>query len=318
MPGFYRRGRNAMNSGPSENVTMHTMIRVLVASLLFSAAVFAQSRPVTVVQGGPAFEVASIRPSADQPSQVNVGLRVSESQVRISFFSLKDYIGMAYSLKPHLIEGPEWLSRVRFEIAGKMPDGSTTAQVPQMLQALLADRFQLKAHRETKEAPVYVLGVAREGLRIEESPVRPNAADAKSANVEVAAAGNIQGVAVDLGDGSSFNFGDNKLAVTRMTMTQLAEMLTRFVDRPVVDQTGLTGKYDVTLELTPEDYMGMLIRSAVTQGVNVGPQALRLLDGASNDPLSAPLKKAGLTFEARRAPLEFLVVDSMLQAPTDN
>ena len=262
--------------------------------------------------------MASIRPSAlDQPNQVSVGLRISGSQMRISYFSLKDYIAMAYAVKPHQISGPEWLAQMRFDIAGKIPDGSSAEQIPQMLQKLLTDRFQLKTHRETREAPVYAMGVAKDGLKIEPLPPLANA-DSKPGGVEVAAAGNANGVAVDMGGGSSFRLANNQIEIRRMTMTQIAEMLTRFVDRPVVDLTGKPGQFDITLQLTPEDYTALLIRSAVAQGLNLPPQALRMLEGASNDQLSAPLQKVGLTFEARRAPLEYLVVDSILRAPTEN
>jgi len=95
-------------------------------------------------------------------------------------------------------------------------------------------------------------------------------------------------------------------------------VLTRFVDRVVVDQSGLTKKYDITLELTPDDFNAIRVRSAVNAGVPLPPQAMRLLDNFSPDALGAPLSKLGVTFEAKKAPLEMVVIDSLLKAPTEN
>ena len=86
----------------------------------------------------------------------------------------------------------------------------------------------------------------------------------------------------------------------------------------VVDQSGLTKKYDITLELTPDDFNAIRVRSAVNAGVPLPPQAMRLLDNFSPDALGAPLSKLGVTFEAKKAPLEMVVIDSLLKAPTEN
>jgi uncharacterized protein (TIGR03435 family) len=101
-------------------------------------------------------------------------------------------------------------------------------------------------------------------------------------------------------------------------MADVAETLTRFMDRPVVDQTGLTKTYDLTLDLTPEEYNAVLLRSAVNAGVPLPPQAMRFLDTASPDTLSASLSRVGLSLDGRRAPLEVIVVDSVSRTPTEN
>jgi len=103
-----------------------------------------------------------------------------------------------------------------------------------------------------------------------------------------------------------------------MTMFQFAEVLTRFVDRPVIDRTALTGSYDVVLDIAPEDYLAVMIRSAVNAGVTLPPQALRVMDNANTDPLSGPLRDVGLTLESRRAPLSVVVVDAISKTPTEN
>lgn len=288
---------------------MNTTIPAVLGSLVLTTAVFAQTRP--------AFEVASIRPSSEQQDQVTAGIRITGSQVRVGRMSVKDYLGMAYRVKPQQIDGPDWLGQQRFEVAATIPDGAPLAQVPEMFQTLLAERFQLKAHRESKEFPVYALGVAASGLKVKESPA--DASDTPpAAAVNVTAGGSAAGVNIDFGSGSSFTLGNNRVEIKKMTMPSVAEALTRFFDRPVVDMTGVTGRYDLTLDLTPEDYMGLLLRSAVNAGVVLPPQALRMLEGASSDPLTGPLRDAGLTLQSRKSLLDVIVVDSISKTPTEN
>jgi len=284
--------------------------RCLLGCVLLSVTLGAQSPAV--------FEVASIRPSSDEVNQVNVGLRITGSEVRVVRMSIKDYIGMAYSVKPNQIVGPEWLAQQRFDVAAKIPDGVPTTQIPEMIQALLANRFELKVHRESREFSVYALSVAKGGLKLQEAPPRPTAPGDKPEPFTVVAGGSGNGASAELGDGSSFSFGNNKLEIRRMTMPAVAEMLTRFLDRPVLDMTQLTARYDMTLDIAPEDYTPLMIRSAVNAGVSLPSQALRLLEGASLDPLSTPLQKVGLTLDPRKAPLDVIVVDASLKMPTEN
>jgi uncharacterized protein (TIGR03435 family) len=287
------------------------MTRTIVCVLLVSAVAFAQSSPT--------FEVASIRPSSEQVNQVSAGVRIDGSQVRLVGMSLKDYIGMAYSVKPQQIAGPDWLGQERFDIAATIPAGGSSEQFPAMMQRLLVERFKMTIHRETREFPVYSLGVARGGATIQPSTApSPEATGEKTPAVNVTASGTGGGAAVDLGGGSSFAFGNDRLEVKKMTMESFAEVLTRFVDRPVVDRTALTGTYDVTLDIAPEDYTALMIRSAVNAGVTLPPQALRMLDNANTDPLSGPLRNVGLTLESQRAPLEVIVVDAIAKTPTEN
>src|SRR5262245_16272468 len=117
------------------------MIRMTLVLLLTAIVAFGQTRKE--------FEVASIRAVGDRPpEQVTVGLHIDGSQVRVTYLSLKDYIGMAYRTRPNQIIGPDWLGSQRFDVAGKLPDGTAQSDVLEMLQNLLADRFQLKFHKE--------------------------------------------------------------------------------------------------------------------------------------------------------------------------
>ena len=277
---------------------------------LFASTAFAQDKPA-------AFEVASIR-QVDDPAGVRIGFQATGSQVRVAGMSLKDLLIVAYGVKPQQIEGPEWIGQLRFSINATIPEGVPGAKIPEMLRTLLADRFQVKQHRETKELPVYVLGVAKSGARLTEAASDPNAPAAPPDTVNVTGGGNSSGAGVNLGGGRSFNMADNQIQIRGMTMRDISETLTRFVDRPVVDQTGLTKAYDVSMELTPDEFNVLRVRAAVNAGVPLPPQALRILDNASPDTLSGPLAKYGLTFDARRAPLEVLVVESASKTPTEN
>jgi uncharacterized protein (TIGR03435 family) len=286
------------------------MIRGIVCALLVSAPALGQTRQV--------FEVASIRPSSEQATQVNVGMHISGAQVRMTYMSLRDYVAIAYRVRVGQVVGPDWLAQQRFDIAAKIPDGVSSDAVAGMLQTLLADRFQLAVHRDMKEFSVYALGVGKGGPKLKESADAGDAPGDRPANVNVAASGSVAGVFVDLGAGSFFNLANNRLEIHKMTAEALASMLTRFLDRPVVDTTALKGSYDLTLDLTPEDYTALLIRSAVNAGVVLPPQALRALDALPGDPLSGPLQTFGLTLDARKAPLDVIVVDTMQKTPTEN
>jgi uncharacterized protein (TIGR03435 family) len=244
-----------------------------------------------------------------------VGVHVDGSQARISYLSLKDYIGTAFRVRGNQIIGPDWLASQRFDIVAKIPEGATQADVPEMLQALLIDRFQMKMHRDTREFPVYALKVATTGLKLTESG--PGSGNADS-TVDIAAGGNANGIGINFGGGSSISMGSSTLEIKKLTMRLISDSLTRFLDRSVVDMTNLKGAYDITIDLTPEDRMSLMIRSAVNAGMTLPPQALAMMDNSSNASIFEGLKKAGLTLEPQRAPLEVLVIDQIEKNPTEN
>jgi len=274
---------------------------------------------LTVGVGGqdrPAFEVASIRPTAPDQSEVVVGVRITGTQLRISRWPLREYLAMAYRVRPQQISGPDSLATL-YDISATIPTGVSQDKVPEMLQALFADRFQMKSHLEKRDAPVYALEVGKDGLKVKEVALDPAAAAAPGAtNVQGVGGGNT--VSLDGGDGSSFTLSNNRVEVRRMTMERFAGLATRFLDRPVVDFTGLSGRYDLTLDVAPEDYTAMLVRAAVGQGIQLPPQALQAMNFGSLNPLKAGMERAGFRLDARNAPLDFLVVDSIAKTPTEN
>src|SRR5271157_4406321 len=281
---------------------MKTILWVTSAILVF-VPLFGQTPPER-----PEFEVASIKPAPPLTGPtVNLGVHIDGAQYRVNSFALKDYIRIAYEVKDYQVVGPDWIGAERYDISAKIPAGGASRdKVHEMLQNLLADRFGLKLHRDHKEFPVYALVVAKGGLRMKETPPDSEAdhAEALKAPVEVNVDGGPRGVGGSLGNGASFSFGDNKFEATKIDMSRMADMLSRFLDRPVVDMTELKGTYDLKLELTAEDYRAMLIRSAIAAGVTLPPEALRLLDGATDDSLHSALGALGLKLEPRKAPLE--------------
>jgi uncharacterized protein (TIGR03435 family) len=281
---------------------------------LAACAAFAQS-----VAPRLEFEVASIKPSPPITDNAHIGLRIDGAQVYCTSWSLKDYIRIAYRVKDYQIEGPDWSATERFDISAKLPSGATREQVNDMLQSLLADRFKLTFHRIKKEFPVYVLVVAKGGGKLKESDLNGIAAgDFSKPPDTIAASGSAAGVSVDLGKGSAFTFANNKLQVKRLPTARFAALLERFVDRPVVDMSNLTGVYDYDITVTEEDYRGMLIRSAITAGVVLQPEVQRMAMADIGESLASGLQALGLKLEARKAPLDVMVLDHAERTPTEN
>ena len=289
-----------------------TVLRFLPLTLA-ACAVFAQSPPRLE------FEVASIKPSPPITDNAHIGMRIDGSQVYCTSWSLKDYIRIAYRVKDYQVEGPDWIASERFDISAKLPAGATRDQVNEMLQSLLTDRFKLTFHRVKKEFPVYALVVAKGGAKLKESDLNGmSASDFSKPPDSIAASGSAAGVSVDLGKGASSRSPITRCRSSACPFRDLADVLARFVDRPVVDMTNLTGIYDYDINVTEEDYRGMLIRSAITAGVVLQPEVQRLAMADIGESLASGLKALGLNLEARKAPLDVMVVDHAERTPSEN
>jgi uncharacterized protein (TIGR03435 family) len=292
-------------------------MNAIIPAILLSLAAFAQSPPPRAE-----FEVASVKPSAPPgPDSLSVGVHIDGAQVRCTSLALKDYIALAYRVKSYQVSGPEWLTTERYDVTAKLPAGSAREQIRDMVQSLLLDRFQMKAHHETKEFPVYALVVGKGGPRMKESPQDAASAAAGRGNIDITAGGGRGGSGVDLGSGSSFTIGDNQLDAVKLTITQFADMLARFVDRPIVDMTELKGAYDFSLHFSPEDFRAMRLRAAASAGVSVSipPETVRaVMESASGDSLFAAIETLGLKLDARKAPLDVVVVDRIDKTPSEN
>lgn len=251
--------------------------------------------------------------------QTGAGLHIDGAMVRYSALSLKLYLGMAYRLKNYQISAPDWMASERWDITAKLPEGSNPKQIPEMLQALLRDRFQMKMHRETKEFPVYALIIGRGELKLKASPADKAAGSERpEQSVNVAANGSGTRTVVSYGNGSYFTLGADKFESKKLPMAIIADALARFADRPVVDMTDLKGNYNFTMEFSPEDFRAMMIRAAIAQGMVLSSEALKLADASSGDTLLNAVEKLGLKLERRKVPIEMLVIDQALKTPTEN
>jgi len=186
--------------------------------------------------------------------------------------------------------------------------------VAEMMATLLTERFHIKSHRESKEFPVYALVVMRGGILAKEDPLDP-----EERTVDATGTGSAAGTFIKLPRGASLAIQGNKIEVKKFGMASLADTLGRFMDRPVVDQTGLGEMgYDISLELAPEDFMAMMVRSGVAAGITLPLQAMKALENTSVETLHSQLAKHGLKLEPKKAPLDVLVVDSADKTPTAN
>ena len=282
---------------------------VLLAMLAAATAATAQTKD------SPSFEVASIRPSPDGPPATGAaGVQITKERVHFGFLSLRDYLMIAYGVPPQRVTAPDWVSTTRFDISATFPGGATPEQFPELVKNLLRERFKLQAHLEKRESPVYVLEVAPGGLKATRVPDEAP----KDAPLTITGSGSRDGVTADLGDGAYLEFKNDKFEAKRVTMRILSETLGRFVDRPILDQTNLDGRYDIKFAVAQEDYMPMLVRSAVNAGVTLPPQAMAALDLPSMGSVENGLKSLGLVLAPRRSPLDVLVVDSIEKTPTEN
>jgi uncharacterized protein (TIGR03435 family) len=284
-----------------------------IGAILLACSVVHAQAPAEKVE----FEVATIKksPPPGTDNAVTAGIKMDGSQVRIGLLTLRDYIAMAHRVKTYQITGPDWIATERFDIAAKLPAGAKSDQFLPMMESLLADRFGLKFHRERKEMGVYALVIGKPPLKLKESAVEANTPPPSV--FEVSGSGSANGIAVNLPNGASYTFTGGKFDGKKIEGRNIAEVLERYTDRPVIDATELKGRYDFSFEVTPEEYQTLLIRAAVNSGVVLPPQALRLLDNGG-DPLGNALAQLGLKLESRKAPVDMLIVDEVQRTPTEN
>lgn len=208
----------------------------------------------------------------------------------------------AFGVRKHQLSGPPWLNQSRFDVLAKVPPGATREQVRAMLQKLLADRFGLTFHHESREVPVYALVVAKGGVKMKTSSDSPPPVPERFPQLKQ---GQESGMAV----GMSRDFVIRYTA-RKQTLASLAGILYNSMDRPVLDATELTGTYDFTLEYLAE-------RVSRASGAPSDSQP---------DPDTAPApsvytalqSQLGLRLDSRKVPFDMIVIDELRKSPTEN
>jgi uncharacterized protein (TIGR03435 family) len=221
-----------------------------------------------------AFEVASVKPdklgNAGGETAPREKITVSPGSLTMQNVSLQTCIKWAYGLRDFQISGPGWLASEKYQIAAKAPGPAPEPELRLMLRALLSERFKLKTHMETKEKPVYELVVAKNGPKLHAAT----------------------------GGDPSFGPSAGELVFKNYSMADLADRLSSHpfkLDLPVLDKTGLDGRYDFALKLAsnPDELKHTL------EGMDQGPSILAFFQD-----------QLGLKLESRKGPVEMLIVES--------
>jgi uncharacterized protein (TIGR03435 family) len=222
----------------------------------------------------------------------------SQDRVRLKNWTLLDLIAAAYSVRATQVSGPAWLSDQAFDIEAKVPDGTPKEQLNAMLQSLLEERLALRVHRSTKTEQGFALVVGKDGPRLK--PTAPRPAPDLGLTDEERMAQLQQKMQADMA--ATKERTHEKLAAVgpfstqswdSITMEELAAHLVRFAAAPVMDETGLTGKYSVKIETWQNaDVPGGTVFDAV--------------------------EELGLKLEPRKVTVETVVVDQVSKTPTAN
>jgi uncharacterized protein (TIGR03435 family) len=238
-----------------------------------------------------AFDVASVKPTP--PSAPWREAKAGVDRIDFPGTTLRYNIAFAYGVKEYQISGPPWLADAKFDILAKGPEGTTREQLPEMMRALLAERFKLQVHHETKEFSVFVLSVGKNGPKLTETAPDPDGYPT----------------------GANFSMSMNNAGIGRMeakaaTMTSLVNTIARMIGRPVLDRTGLTGRYDFALEFARDDGRGF----AGPPPPNSNP----LPSGETGVSIFASVQQIGLKLDNQKLPLDAIVVDRAEKVASEN
>jgi uncharacterized protein (TIGR03435 family) len=223
----------------------------------------------------PAFEVASVKPNTS--GAIQGGVRSDPERLTATNATVRQLLLFAYNLPDYQLLGPHSIENERYDVTAKAPIPGDTAQLRSMLQTLLADRFRLKLHRETKTVPVFWLITAKNGPKLRKFEEGKQAPDVRPGIYSI---------------------------YVNATVPQLADLLSRHLQQPVLDKTGVDGRFSIQLEWAFD---------ATPQAGAPGPETSD--PGASL--FTAVQEQLGLKLEPHMSDVEFLVVDSV-QKPSDD
>jgi uncharacterized protein (TIGR03435 family) len=334
-----------------------TMGGIVLAGMM---GVRAQSQPLV---SGPQFEVASVRQAAagscGNGAVTSAVFKVDAARVDIRCLTLGDLIEDAFGILGNRLTRPDWTwgsEAPRFDIAAKLPQGASEDQVPAMLQALLADRFKLAVHRETREPPGYALVVAKGGLKVVAAAANADASDQAGSSQQggprppVSGMVNLNGVHFrwtilpnPTGNGYTELLSSPRMGTVRdswnpdgtretldapdITFEGIADLVTVRMGQPiaVVDMTGVKGRYQAVLDVSYSALLSPPGRPASMLGqVNLSSYVSKMQFRVGKDQdiwldaFQTALKKLGLRLEQRNVPVEMIVVDHLERTPTEN
>jgi uncharacterized protein (TIGR03435 family) len=280
-------------------------IQFVLAGALLAGTAWAQPQQAA----SPRFEVASVKPNVDGPGKMQATTRPGGVFVAVNtplrLLIADAYIGNEPGAIDRIVGGPDWVQSARYDITAKAarefrptPPGPP-AEMLLMIRALLEDRFKLKVHREPRELPAYELVV-----------VRPGATGLRKSDVDceaLFAAGQVTrpeaGIRPRCGisNGPVGVTGDTGLIAGAFSMSQFAQFLQRRVGQPVIDKTGLAGRYDFDLAFAP---LGSSPPDAPS-------------DPARPTFFVALEDQLGLKLQSTKGPLDVIVIDSIEQPVPD-
>lgn len=240
------------------------------------------------------FEVASVKPAPTAPAQWRAN-RPGVDRIDFQYATLWYCISYAYGVKSYQMSGPDWLRDAHYDISAKGPAGTRREQLPEMLRALLADRFKLQIHHETRDVPALVLTVGKDG------PKLPPAA-------------------TEFPDGARINMsvtpeGTERMDVKNGPMSTLATTLTALLGRPVVDRTGLSARYDFVLDYSRDQTAGPGTGGGYNEPPRLPPPPPGAEPGVS---IYSSIQRLGLKLEGQKLPLDVIVIDRAERTPTEN
>ncbi len=262
----------------------------------------------------PKFEVASVRENTVDDGKVMFGIQPG-GRFTTHNAPLWELIRMAFSVqRTQLVGAPDWAETARYDIVAKAEGdipragpGAPPGPFNFMLQDLLEDRFKLRAHRETREMPIYALTLARSDKKL--------GAGLQSSTVDCAAAMRGRGARAGMPPGPpppgerptcGMRVAPNQVMAGGIPLTQLTQMLSQFTQRIVIDRTGLEGTFDIDLTFTPE---------RMPQGPPPPGAPPLSIDPNGPSLFTALQEQLGLKLESERAPVEVLVIDHV-ERPT--
>ena len=292
------------------------------------------------------FDVASIKPSEDINVAIgagkmpHVGMKVDNQSVDFGYYTLAGLITYAYKVKAYQVTGPDWMKSAHWDVAATLPEGANKDQIPEMMQALLADRFKLEIHHDTKDMPVLALEVGKNGVKMAVSPPDPppaNKPDDKDSTVVDTGNGQVRVKTTGtMGSGGSAQIsggpaGNVKMSVdngmmhmesSKMTMEILSQQLSQFLQQPVIDKTDLKGSYVAAVDISIEDLQAVARAAGFAVGAGPGASANSTGVPSAGDPsggsVYASIEKLGLKLNKEKLPVEVIVVDHLEKAPTAN